>query len=58
MMGSDIERLQTLIDSLERMKEEENSNTTNTDNIDNTTVTENIVENTNTINAETNETVE
>ena len=31
MMGSDIERLQTLIDSLERMKQEETSNTTNTD---------------------------
>ena len=37
MMGSDIERLQTLIDSLEKMKEEEDAtNTTNTTNTEET----------------------
>ena len=37
MMGSDIERLQTLIDSLEKMKEEEDAtNTTNTTSTDET----------------------
>ncbi len=37
MMGSDIERLQTLIDSLEKIKKEEDaSNTNNTNNINNT----------------------
>ena len=47
MMGSDIERLQTLIDSLETMREEEAANTENTEDVNNTntidnTITENI----------------
>lgn len=49
MIGSDIERLQTLIDSLQTMREEENANNTeNTDNVNNTntigntTINENI----------------
>ena len=41
MMGSDIERLQTLIDSLERMREEEASNTDNTQNTNNTNTIDN-----------------
>ena len=36
MMGSDIERLQTLIDSLEKMRKEESSHTDNTENTQNT----------------------
>ena len=36
MMGSDIEKLQTLIDSLEKMKEEQNNNIENTENENNT----------------------
>ena len=51
MIGSDIERLQTLIDSLERMREEENSNTENTQNTDNT----NVIDNINVIDSVTNE---
>ena len=49
MIGSDIERLQTLIDSLERMREEESSNTnnaTNTESIDENTNTNSINDNT------------
>ena len=42
MIGSDIERLQTLIDSLEELKKEEDaSNTNNSDGTDNTNVTDN-----------------
>ena len=41
MMGSDIERLQTLIDSLERMREEEASNTDNSQNTNNTNTIDN-----------------
>ena len=48
MMGSDIERLQTLIDSLEKMREEENANTENTEDEGN-----NINTNDNTINENT-----
>ena len=36
MIGSDIEKLQTLIDSLEKMKEEQNNNIENTENENNT----------------------
>ena len=43
MIGSDIERLQTLIDSLEEMKQEEASNTDNTDNVNNINVIDNRV---------------
>ena len=48
MMGSDIERLQTLIDSLERMREESSNtnNTTNTESIDENTNTNSINDNT------------
>ncbi len=41
MMGSDIERLQTLIDSLEKMREEKNSNTDNTQNANDTNIVDN-----------------
>ena len=58
MIGSDIERLQTLIDSLEKMREEEASNTNNTENTDNTNVTDNtITENISTENSEVNQNV-
>ena len=43
MMGSDIERLQTLIDSLETMREEENANTENTDDVNNTNTIDNTI---------------
>ena len=54
MMGSDIERLQTLIDSLETMKEEEAADTENIENIEdenNTNTTDNTI-NENTENTE------
>ena len=64
MMGSDIERLQTLIDSLETMKEEEATNTENTENVEdenNTNTIDNTInentENSEDINATANETV-
>ena len=41
MMGSDIERLQTLIDSLEKMREEENSNTDSTQNTNDMNIVDN-----------------
>ena len=41
MMGSDIERLQTLIDSLEKMREEENSNTDTTQNTNDMNIVDN-----------------
>ena len=58
MIGSDIERLQTLIDSLEKIKKEEDaSNTNNTNNINNTDNT-NSIDNTiaNDTNRQTNQT--
>ena len=61
MMGSDIERLQTLIDSLEKMREAEASNTENTDNqnntIDSNTIGEDI-ENGNNVNITANENIQ
>ena len=63
MMGSDIERLQTLIDSLEKMREAESSNTENTDNenntntIDSNTIGEDI-ENGNNVNITANENIQ
>ena len=57
MMGSDIERLQTLIDSLETMKEEEAADTENIENIEdenNTNTTDNTI-NENTENTENTE---
>ena len=62
MIGNDIERLQTLIDSLETMRKEENNNAENTDNvnntnsIDNTTIDEN-TENSEDINVTANENI-
>ena len=56
MIGSDIERLQTLIDSLEKMREEETSNTNNSDNADNTNTTDNMTsQNVNNETSQTNE---
>lgn len=63
MIGSDIERLQTLIDSLEKMREAESSNTENTDNenntntIDSNTIGEDI-ENGNNVNITANENIQ
>ena len=58
MMGSDIERLQTLIDSLEAMREKE---TENTDNVNNTNTMDNTiheeVEDINNVNVTENENV-
>ena len=52
MIGSDIERLQTLIDSLETIRKEENANTENTnDEVNNTNIIDNTI-NENTINSE------
>ena len=63
MMGSDIERLQTLIDSLEKMREAEASNTENTDNQNNTnTIDSNAIgediENGNNVNITANENIQ
>ena len=62
MMGSDIEKLQTLIDSLEKMKEEEDStNTTNTTSTDETNSIDNNINQNNTnneINVITNQNVQ
>ena len=67
MMGSDIERLQTLIDSLETVREEEAANTESTENTeivedeDNTNTTDNTInentENSDDMNETENETV-
>ena len=46
MMGSDIERLQTLIDSLETMREEEAANAENTENTEDENNTNTIEDNT------------
>ena len=43
MMGSDIERLQTLIDSLETVREEEATNAENTEDVNNTNTIDNII---------------
>ncbi len=60
MMGSDIEKLQTLIDSLESLKkeEEDTSNNTNTNNIDETNIIDNNVNQSNDINVTVNQNVE
>ena len=60
MMGSDIEKLQTLIDSLESLKkeEEDTSNSTNTNNTDETNIIDNNVNQSNDINVTVNQNVE
>lgn len=60
MMGSDIEKLQTLIDSLESLKkeEEDTSNSTNTNNTDETNILDNNVNQSNDINVTVNQNVE
>ena len=60
MMGSDIEKLQTLIDTLESLKkeEEDTSNSTNTNNTDETNIIDNNVNQSNDINVTVNQNVE